>query len=96
MPDIKDTLALRKSTHGSFRLNAEASQTLKTTIEVHRSKSLTTYHREALHAICAKIARIITGDPDHADSWHDIAGYATLVENIILEERGPKSNDAAK
>lgn len=27
-----------------------------------------------------KIGRILNGDPAYADSWHDIAGYATLVE----------------
>ncbi len=96
MPDIKDTLALRKSTHGDFRANAEASQSLKLIIGQYEATSTVSYHLEALDAICAKIARIITGDPNHADSWHDIAGYATLVENILLKEQEPKSNDAAK
>jgi len=35
--------------------------------------------REALDMICHKIARIVNGNPDYADSWTDIAGYATLV-----------------
>ena len=30
-----------------------------------------------------KIGRIINGDPDYADSWHDIAGYAQLVANRL-------------
>ncbi len=30
--------------------------------------------------ICLKISRIVTGDPEHPDNWHDIAGYATLAE----------------
>jgi hypothetical protein len=34
---------------------------------------------EALEMIANKIARILNGDPDYADSWTDIAGYATLV-----------------
>ena len=34
---------------------------------------------EALDMICHKIARIINGDPNHLDSWQDIAGYARLV-----------------
>jgi hypothetical protein len=29
--------------------------------------------------ICSKLARLACGDADHVDSWHDIAGYATLV-----------------
>lgn len=30
-----------------------------------------------------KQARILNGDPNYADSWHDIAGYATLVEQEL-------------
>jgi hypothetical protein len=26
------------------------------------------------------------GDPHHIDSWHDIAGYATLVEERLRKE----------
>lgn len=33
--------------------------------------------------IADKIARILSGDPNYADSWHDIGGYAKLVENYI-------------
>jgi len=37
-------------------------------------------HREALEMIAHKIGRILNGDPNYADSWHDIAGYAKLAE----------------
>jgi len=33
--------------------------------------------------ILHKIARIVNGDPDYTDSWHDIAGYAKLVEDRL-------------
>jgi hypothetical protein len=36
--------------------------------------------REALDMILHKIARIVNGNPNETDHWHDIAGYATLVE----------------
>jgi len=36
--------------------------------------------------IAHKIARIINGDPNHLDSWHDIAGYATLVEQELKND----------
>jgi hypothetical protein len=29
--------------------------------------------------ILHKIARIVNGDSNYADSWHDIGGYAKLV-----------------
>ncbi len=34
-----------------------------------------------------KIARIINGDPNYADSWVDIAGYATLVANRLENKK---------
>lgn len=39
--------------------------------------------QEALDMIGHKIARIMNGDPDYADSWRDIAGYATLVADRL-------------
>jgi hypothetical protein len=30
-----------------------------------------------------KVARILNGDPDYADSWRDIIGYARLVEKRL-------------
>src|SRR5690606_10084595 len=30
-----------------------------------------------------KIARILIGDPNYADNWHDIQGYAKLVEERL-------------
>jgi len=42
--------------------------------------------QEALDVICGKIARIIAGDPYHSDHWRDIAGYATLIQNILEKE----------
>jgi hypothetical protein len=39
--------------------------------------------REALEMIQHKVARILNGDPSYHDSWHDIAGYATLVADRL-------------
>ena len=44
-----------------------------------RGKSLQPDQADALNMIVVKISRIINGDPDYADNWRDIAGYATLV-----------------
>lgn len=42
--------------------------------------------KEALSVIFNKIGRILNGDPDYSDSWHDIAGYATLVDARLKGE----------
>jgi hypothetical protein len=39
--------------------------------------------KESLDMIATKIGRILYGDPNHHDSWHDIAGYAKLVADRI-------------
>jgi hypothetical protein len=39
--------------------------------------------KEALEMIVHKIARILNGDPNYADSWVDIAGYAKLVADRL-------------
>ena len=33
--------------------------------------------------IFAKVGRILNGDPNYADSWIDIAGYAKLVADRL-------------
>jgi hypothetical protein len=45
--------------------------------------------RESLDMIQHKIGRILCGDPDYADSWHDIAGYAMLVEQRLNKPKPP-------
>jgi len=44
---------------------------------------MSSYQKEAVEMILHKIGRIVCGDPDYIDSWHDIAGYAKLVEDIL-------------
>jgi hypothetical protein len=39
--------------------------------------------REACEMIAHKLGRIVNGDPNYADSWVDIAGYAQLVVNEL-------------
>ncbi len=38
---------------------------------------------QALDMIATKISRIVHGNPNHTDSWIDIAGYATLVADRL-------------
>ena len=85
MTDIKQTLAQRNGTHGNFTSNAQLSQGLKQLIREHRSVALSSAQLEALDMIAHKIARIVTGNPDVHDHWHDIAGYATLIANELRD-----------
>ena len=78
--DVQETLAQRQGTHGDFKYNAAASRALKACVQEHTGVNLTDVQLEALDNICQKMARIISGNPNHADNWHDIAGFAALAE----------------
>jgi hypothetical protein len=39
--------------------------------------------QEALELIASKFGRLLSGDPFYPDSWHDVGGYTTLVEQRI-------------
>ena len=81
--DITETLQERGKRYGVFTRHAEISQQLKEVINQYQTKVLAADQQEALDMICHKIARILNGDPDYADSWHDIAGYAQLVADRL-------------
>jgi hypothetical protein len=89
MSDVRKTLEDRGRVHGEFADVAEISQMLKGIIWANHCDNLAVEQKEALDLICTKIARIVCGDPNHIDHWHDIAGYAMLVERRLKE----KNND---
>jgi hypothetical protein len=84
--DITQTLTERGSRYGKFKDHADITQKLKYVIRLHmgtRYDRLESDQTEALEMICHKIGRIVNGDPDYADSWVDIAGYAKLVSDRL-------------
>ena len=79
---VDDVLNERASTYGRFVDVAETTQTLMGAIATRLAERGTIVQHDqalALQMIVQKLARIANGDPDHLDSWLDIAGYATLV-----------------
>lgn len=84
MNKISVTLTERGNRYGSFADHAMLAQSFKRVMETSNSfPSLAPYHRQALEVIFDKIARILNGDPSYVDNWHDIQGYAKLVEDIL-------------
>ena len=85
---IDDTLNDRGSRYGDFEGHADITQSLKRVMqEAPNWPALADDQREALDMVAHKIGRILNGDPDYLDSWHDIIGYVRLVEQR-LERRG--------
>lgn len=84
MSDVTNTLAERGTRYGTFMNNAVIAQELKgVACQGGSWDRMKPDQREALEVICQKISRIVTGDPDYVDNWHDIQGYAKLVEDRL-------------
>ena len=78
------TLKERGGRYGEFKDNAKVAQGIKVWMRSDvRWIDLAEYQREALDIIASKISRIVTGDPMHPDNWHDIQGFAKLVEDRL-------------
>ena len=91
MTNVTETLAQRGTRYGDYSDNASVSQSLKAWLWAQRGwNNLSHDKKETLEMIAQKIARILNGDPEYADNWHDIAGYAALTEQRC------KSNKRAK
>jgi hypothetical protein len=84
--DVKTILDERGARYGTFANHAMLSQALKMALIDHATEHNKTFaddQKEAMEMICHKLARIVNGDPHYADSWMDIAGYATLVADRL-------------
>jgi transposase len=82
--EIDAILNTRATTYGSFEDVAETAQSIKDILYGTTGlPKIRSDQREALDMIASKIARIVNGDPNHTDSWLDIAGYATLVADRL-------------
>lgn len=87
MPTTDDILAERGQRYGDFDKHADITQSLKKAMASTPGwQRLAPDQREALEMNAHKIGRILNGDPNYADSWEDIAGYAKLVANRLTAQ----------
>ena len=76
----QETLNEREGQYGSFNTLANAVQAFKTVCRAAPSwPKMTAVQRETMDMLVLKQCRILYGDPMHADSWHDLCGYAMLA-----------------
>lgn len=92
MSNVTETLNQRGNRYGEFNRHAEITQNIKDAMRDSPNwATLKPWHRESLEMIAHKIGRILNGDPNYDDSWHDIAGYAQLVEQIVRPPMHPET-----
>ena len=94
MSEINETLKERGSTHGDFQENSDVSQKIKKILRDSLNwEDMSPDQQECLDMTAHKIGRILSGDYNFHDHWHDCAGYFTLVANRLApkkEEVKPK------
>lgn len=106
---IESTLTERGNRYGDFTDHARLCQQLKFdmmsfSVTTQTDDSITSRipwmyladaQKQALEVIADKIARILSGDPNYADNWHDIQGYAKLVEDRLPQPAEGLFDEAA-
>ena len=81
---INKTLEQRGERYGKFKDVAATTYALQEILrDAKNHEHMTDDQVIALDMICNKMARIVNGDPSYSDNWHDISGYATLVEQEL-------------
>jgi len=86
-PAIGDIIKERETTHGDFEMKAIFIQEIMEDISgLYVWKSMAADQKESIHMIISKLSRIIYGNPNHADHWIDIAGYAKLISDRLNDK----------
>ena len=82
--DIEDTLKERGNRYGGFDEHARITQNIKDAMRDSPNwDKLSADKKECLEMIAHKSGRILNGDPEYHDSWHDIEGYTRLVGKTL-------------
>lgn len=83
---VQETLNERERLYGNIEDLMTLSQEIQGAMRTSKNWwDLMPAQREALQMIASKIARILNGDPNYKDNWHDIQGYARLAEERCKE-----------
>lgn len=102
--NVEETIKVRDHRYGGFASESEISMVLKGIVRYenfddHRTRvfrqgwtRLSPAQQSALDLIFLKVARIINGDPTYIDNWHDIGGYALLIERLLEKENSNGSD----
>jgi len=82
---IDDTLAARATNYGDYAEGSRVGQNILNAMKDSTGwERLADDQKESLYMIAHKIRRIVNGNAEHYDSWHDIAGYAQLSATQVL------------
>lgn len=85
--NVEEITEARGTQYGDFATQAVIAQDLKNYVRgLDGWVRLKPHQKESLDMIMHKISRIVNGNPEHKDSWVDIAGYAHIVAVRIVDD----------
>lgn len=86
MSEVKETLKERGKVYGDYKGGSEFRANVMELIADRYAKvnhgGMPAIHMVYVYDIVNKLSRLAV-TPYHIDTWHDIAGYATLVEKAL-------------
>ena len=81
---VDATLDARETVYGNFAVTARVSMAIKEAFASGpRWEDLSPVQKHALDMVATKLGRVLSGDVNHLDSWHDAIGYLRLVEKDL-------------
>jgi len=91
---VENTLRQRGSVYGSYKVVCNTRTDIMTLIKEHyeivNKEPMGSVLETKFGDIVLKLVRA-AGAPKHTDSWHDLAGYATLIEKDFIYEKDSTS-----
>ena len=82
---VETTLNDRNSVHGDYTEQAAMGEAIRAVMQKGKHwTTLSAVQRDAMVMIAVKLSRILTGNPNYADHWHDVQGYARLAEREVI------------
>jgi len=96
--EIKETLKNRSGRYGGYGEGIKLRNTILNLInnrcrEIH-GRQMDQIDLERIWDVVNKLCRL-AGDPQHIDTWHDIAGYALLSEEDLKNEQAIRDTNQA-
>lgn len=89
-PAIDAILKERGLNYGSYIRQSQITCELLATMRRYCDweNQLAPDQQESLLMFCVKCARILNGNPNYADNWRDLEGYAKLVADRLSAPEG--------
>lgn len=91
---VENTLMERGARYGSFEEHATIAQAIQEAFRIYPEKweKLPPVIKQGFTTLADKIARTLNGDEYYDDNYHDIGGYAKLMEDWVRKQNTPQQD----